>query len=322
MTQVYYPSKKNGFIWGIMLLILIVAPLGAILVALRKTHVDGSLLSIVLIVFSFLLALFLYFLYALKTMRYQIDADSVTLNWGTVRYTIPMTAILEARKVEGPLVGLRTFGGSWPGCHFGLFRFRGYGQVEVYSTRLRGDIVLLRTTAQTYLISPDDTDAFLAVLHETMALALAPALTPALMPTSHRMAGRVHLAGSTAAADAIRFRQPMSFFRDPIAIALVLANVALLAVVFIYLTRLMPTLPEKIPAHWDLAGNVNRYGNREELYMLPAVGALTAALPLVMGFTQHGKNRKILYISAAVGLLLQVLFISILGGWIGKINLI
>lgn len=308
MTQVYYPSKKAGFIWGIILLIIIAVPLIAALVALRKAQADDSLLSIILIVILLLLALFLYFLYALKTMRYQIDADSVTLNWGTVRYKIPMTAILEVRKVGGPLIGLRTFGGSWPGCHFGLFRFRHYGQVEVYSTRLRGDMVLLRTTAQTYLISPDDTDVFLAVLHEKMALASASA--------SHQMVG--HPAGSTAAAEAIRFSQPMSFFRDPIAIVLVVANISLLAAVFIYLARLVPTLPEKIPAHWDLAGNVNRYGNREELYMLPAVGALTAALPLVMGFSQHGKNRKILYMSAVIGLLLQVLFISILGGWIGK----
>lgn len=312
MTQVYYPSKKIGFIWGIILLILIVVPLTAVFVALRKAQADGFLLSIILVVFLFLLALFLYFLYALKTMRYQIDADSVTLNWGTVRYTIPIMAILEGRKVEGPLIGLRTFGGSWPGCHFGLFRFRGYGQVEVYSTRLKGDMVLLRTTAQTYLISPEDTDGFLAVLREKMALEKAS--VPVLV--SHKTVGRP--IGSTAAAEVIRFSQPMSFFKDPIAIALVVANVTLLAAVLIYLAHLVPTLPAKIPAHWDLAGNVNRYGNREELYMLPAVGALTAALPLVMGFTQHGKNRKILYISAVIGLLLQILFISILGGWIGK----
>ena len=298
MTKVYYPAKRTGFIWGILLLILIAAPLITILVILGKAHADNSMLSIILIIFLLLIALFLYFLYALKTMCYQIEADAIKLKWGAVSYTIPMTAISEVRKVQGPLIGFRTFGGSWPGYHFGLFRFRDYGQIEVYSTRLTGDLVLLRTAAKTYLISPENVDGFLAVLHEKVELA-------PLQLVSREVTG---------------FSQSISFFRDPIAIILVAANIALLAAVFIYLARLVPTLPEKIPAHWDLAGNINRYGNREELYMLPAVGALTAALPLVMGFSQRGRNRKIWYISAAFGLLLQILFISILGGWIGKIN--
>jgi hypothetical protein len=340
MTQVYYPSKKTGFIWGIILLVLASVPLIVLLITLDKAQFDSAdkaILSIILIVILFLIALFIYFLYALKTLSYQIDADSVKLKWGSACFNIPMSAILDARKITGPMVGFRTFGGSWPGCHFGFFRFRDYGQVEVYSTRLTGDLVLLRTTTQTYLISPEDVDGFLALMHERME------------QVAHQMADyladgqegkdAVGFAGTTAAASAAAtntkadsspgaatakttgFNQPVSFFRDPIAIVLVAANIALLAAVFIYLIRLVPTLPEKIPAHWDLAGNINRYGNREELYMMPAVGALTAALPLVMGFSQRGKNRKILYISAVLGLLLQVLFISILGAWIEKLNL-
>lgn len=54
---------------------------------------------------------------------------------------------------------------------------------------------------------------------------------------------------------------------------------------------LWPQLPERIPMHFDFAGNVNRYGSRAVWFLLPAValvvyGALTllARVPHVFNF--------------------------------------
>ena len=53
---------------------------------------------------------------------------------------------------------------------------------------------------------------------------------------------------------------------------------AIFAFPFIYLLMVWNTLPEKIPGHYDLAGNINRWANREELLILPVVGIVLWAL--------------------------------------------
>ncbi|UTR12784.1 DUF1648 domain-containing protein [Evansella sp. LMS18] len=41
------------------------------------------------------------------------------------------------------------------------------------------------------------------------------------------------------------------------------------------------TLPEEVPAHYNAAGEVNRWGSKYELFILPIVGAFTAVFMAV-----------------------------------------
>ncbi len=38
---------------------------------------------------------------------------------------------------------------------------------------------------------------------------------------------------------------------------------------FIYLGYLWPQLPDKVPLHWNINGEINRYGNKAELIIIP-----------------------------------------------------
>lgn len=291
------PAKRSGYIWGFVIVALVVAASGlpVVLTWLANAEGGGNAFAIGATAFAgFMVALFAYLLYALGTLRYDLTADGLTIHWGIMKITIPYGRIRDVRVVPGTLSGLRTMGVAWPGYYIGMFSLRGIGRVEAYATRMRENVVLVETGRQTYLLSPDAPEEFEAELRTKMVD------VPAVL---HEEA-RAHA----------------PFWADPLAVLLVLGNVAVLAGSFLYLLRLMPTLPERIPAHWDLAGRVNRYSSPQELFMLPLVGAVAAAIPLVIGLTQRKMTRTWLYILAASGLLLQILFLCILWGWVGYIR--
>ncbi|MEY3577743.1 MAG: hypothetical protein RL394_1328, partial [Bacteroidota bacterium] len=45
---------------------------------------------------------------------------------------------------------------------------------------------------------------------------------------------------------------------------------------FVYAFYLYPTLPNKIPMHFNLKGEVDGWGSRESIYLLPAIMGLTS----------------------------------------------
>lgn len=295
--QVFEPSRKSvGYIWGGLFLLMTAGAVGGFAAAMwMLPGFKSKGMAIVMTIFAFSIAgLFAYLIYGLKTLRYELEDNHLVIRWGLVHITVPFGLVTGVQKAQGSLVGIRTFGAAFPGCYIGLFRFGGAGTVEAFATRLRGDVVLVSTARTTYLLSPDDPDVFAGLLKK--AVDVAPAETD------------------------IELRHDPPLWADPLGMMLIGANVAFLAGVLLYLSRLIPSLPHQIPAHWDMAGTVNRYGSREELYMLPVIGAVVAALPAVMGMTRRHPSRKFVYFLAAVSLGLQLLFACILWGWVSQIR--
>ncbi len=54
--------------------------------------------------------------------------------------------------------------------------------------------------------------------------------------------------------------------------------IALLILPFIALAIALPSLPDRVPMHFDAHGNVNRYGSPMELMILPGINVLVAIL--------------------------------------------
>jgi len=81
----------------------------------------------------------------------------------------------------------------------------------------------------------------------------------------------------------------------------------------------LPQLPERIPGHWDMAGNVTRYGARGEALLTP-ITFLLLNLGLALGFRKRRlpENQKILVplILAInlVSIVLTLIFLSQMGG--------
>lgn len=58
----------------------------------------------------------------------------------------------------------------------------------------------------------------------------------------------------------------------------------LMAVLIALVALRWPDLPEEIPAHFNIAGEIDRWGGKGELLVLPAVGLLLYALLTVLSF--------------------------------------
>ena len=73
-------------------------------------------------------------------------------------------------------------------------------------------------------------------------------------------------------------------------------------------------IPEKIPVHWNIRGEVDRYGNTWEIFILPVVNILVFLLILGLARIDPKKNyqkysRTLLKIQLGVALLLLLIFI-------------
>jgi uncharacterized membrane protein len=56
----------------------------------------------------------------------------------------------------------------------------------------------------------------------------------------------------------------------------ILIAIGLIIIPFTYATYLYPTLPNKIPMHFNLNGEVDGWGSRESIYLLPSIMGLTS----------------------------------------------
>jgi uncharacterized membrane protein len=58
--------------------------------------------------------------------------------------------------------------------------------------------------------------------------------------------------------------------------------VAIVAIPFIYLTMIWDSLPENVPVHWNLEGEIDKYGSRATLWMIPILLPLLTYLTFLL----------------------------------------
>jgi hypothetical protein len=78
--------------------------------------------------------------------------------------------------------------------------------------------------------------------------------------------------------------------------------VALNGALWLYLSLRIPTLPDVLAIHYNSAGQVDRIGFRDQLYILPVIGLLTLLGNGVLAaiFSRRDANLGHLVLSAAI----------------------
>lgn len=66
----------------------------------------------------------------------------------------------------------------------------------------------------------------------------------------------------------------------------------LLMVPFIYLAAIWTSLPNQVPLHFDLKGNIDRYGSKTEILIMTAVLGLVSLLLYVLFSNLHRLSKK------------------------------
>ena len=256
----------------ILLIWLLRTPLGPTIIAL----------SLAFLLALGLLAVLLYRLWALHGLDYWIDRDAVRILWAGNRIDIPLPDIQEVvYKPTGLVQNHRWW--TWPVVWVQPLRPE---SVQVsYATRSPEESLALRTSYATFIISPEDTDGFVAALRERQALGPARKLEPAIAEPSYRQHWLV------------QDRLPLILMGAGLFFGIVLLGL---------LVWRYPTLPQQIPLHFDAEGVPDRIGARRSILFLPAITLLIGFFNAAIGIALYERHKLAAYMLWGVALLLQI----------------
>ena len=80
--------------------------------------------------------------------------------------------------------------------------------------------------------------------------------------------------------------------------------------VWAYVALRQSILPDALPIHYNAAGQVDRIGLREQLFILPAIGLLTLAANGGLAYAINRREPPLAYLLLAVSVLVQLLLVG------------
>ena len=194
---------------------------------------------------------------------------------------------------------MRVRGLNWPGFHAGVGRTRTMGFIRYFVTT--GDldqIVLIVTPDVTVAISPADLSGFRRALIERLEAAeeagLVSATAPGAAPT---------IATSEPAV-------PSSPLRDLMLPTMLLSAIAVLALTIVLIFVRWPGVPELLPMQFRWEGTelqVVAYGQREDIFRLPGIGAAILIANLGIGLSIYARERAAARMLWSVSVIVQIL---------------
>ncbi len=292
------PAKAFGLTIGLLLLL---ASAGAVVYLWQSTvaqdpgpsaYVTGLLFA----VSASLVALGIYWIYGLATMRYYLDRNALVIGCGTARHIIPIDAIRSiVPGTDVPLTG-RLRGISWPGCLMGTGQTRDHGPLVTYSTEPHERQLVIITDSLCYGISPRQSEAFLAAY------------------ASQRELGplrRVQQDRAVIPLAALPIWKDRAFWGAMI--AGLLASLALFGLI----SSRFGSLPDRLPLYLSPQREAFRIVGKAELYLIPAIGAIIVLVNSIVGMVVHRRERLAAWLLAAVTACLQaplwIAALSVLG---------
>ena len=155
---VFRPSPSDGYLWLIAVALAVLAP--TIAIVLPGTR-GPTLITLIAVAPSIVIGLpFLALAALFPTMRYELDADALTLRYGPVlRYRIAYDEIqgIQRRDLSVPVwSSLRL-----PGLALFVVPYNDVGPVRMCATRAARNVLLIRTARATYGLTPGDERRFL-----------------------------------------------------------------------------------------------------------------------------------------------------------------
>jgi uncharacterized membrane protein len=101
-------------------------------------------------------------------------------------------------------------------------------------------------------------------------------------------------------------------WRDRVAHVLLGAGILMAALLFAVLLFRYPGLPDRLPMHYDAAGQVDRIAPRSEVFALPVIGTIAWATNGVLGTLFYRRQRMLSYLAWSGTLIVQTLFLMAL----------
>jgi hypothetical protein len=282
LEKIFRPNQsRNTLIWGLVLLAIVDIPLLLFFFLGSKGPTFFYVIIGVIILVIDGLILSLSFLG--KKMSYKLGDDDFIVDFGFSKRRIPYSSITKV-KLSHTILLFRLFGASWPGLHWGLYRAKDIGSVWVYSTKMRGDFILLDLmNGKKLAISPEDPESFLNEIHTQKSKF-----------------------GTSSTSEIEKFETSKRA---------VYIQVMVVASVFLfflgYLLWIYPSLPEIIPMHFDFNWNPDRWAHKSELFVIAGVAAIFAVINTVIALKLGSYGKALLILLGVVFILVITLFFGI-----------
>ncbi len=281
--QIYYPPEAKGLNYLRWLGIVTGLVTGLPLVLwLQGGPFPGKGPVGVLILATFVgcVAPLWHYYRSFQNLAYHLGGEGLEIRWGFRPVIIPYAAIAAVQPGQINYAVSRIVGIALSDLRQGVFTAGSLGEGTLYT--VGKEIIWIQTGDTLYGISPADREGFLAALEQKRA--------------------ELGLTWSRQATRALNRPRPNPF-KDKVAMAGIIAGVALMAGMWVYVAAKIPQLPEKIPMHYNLAGQVDRWGPPVELYIMPAIALVSWFVPAIVGlvvFRSHqGAGRAIVWLSTA-----------------------
>lgn len=305
----FEPDKTRGLQIGAGLFIGLAA-LTALAAFILGAQPPGPLSLIPLLVLGLGLPLLVWVgwrVYGLLTARYQLDDDSLTVQWGRWRETIPLMDIEDrhlATEFEGEL---SPRGPNWPGLIVSRVDHPTLGAVQFLATTAeKAGLVLLGYSDGWLALSPPDPAAFLEALRARQAALPTPigsevesAAALGASPGFSTTEAAPIAAPALARFSLVEFDpRTWPLWRDRLALGLIAAaGLAILALV-IYLWLIIPQLPAQIALRFDAQRQPVEFGAPEGLWLLAALAAAVWLINTLLGALFHHRagDRPLAYV--------------------------
>jgi hypothetical protein len=213
-----------------------------------------------------------YRTFGLFMLEYWVERDAVTLVWGLTRQVVPVGSIQQVLMGSEAAALSAAKPWHWPCAH----RRRivcdcDLGVVNAYATRPLAEQLILRTSGESYSLSPADATGFINALQARYAL------------------------GPARPLEAQIVRPPLwtwSLWRDRMALILIGAGLVGVLLLFGMLTIRFPYLSSDLPLHFDVNGLPDRIEAKSGLFALPIIGLLTWSFNLVAGIVLYRQMQR------------------------------
>jgi hypothetical protein len=201
--------------------------------------------------------------------------------------TIPdqTETVTTATEIESDQVSRRPFS-SWPGFYLNKTKLPALGTVQFFSTHQLEGTLLIRTERQTYAISPRDRQQFITEFNLRKRLG-------AIEPVQEGIIKGPLLS------------HPL--WHDNLGRGLIALGIILNMFIYFSLLLRYNDFPDILRIHFNKVGQVDRLGDRGELFLLPLIGLVTIIANNILGAFLQLKEAIPAYLLYAAGVLVQVL---------------
>jgi hypothetical protein len=222
-------------------------------------------------------------------LMYRFQPAGLVISW------LGHREVIGYDRVDGIFAGqrlgqaMRVRGLNWPGFHVGVGRTRVMGFVRYFvTTGDLNEIALIVTPDVTIAVSPADATGFRRELIQRVEASESGA--PASIP-----------------ADSSTGRASATPWRDVTLSATLLSSIVVLGLTVAYIWMRWPSIPDVLAMQFSRDGTILAYGQREDIFRLPAIGAAILIANLGIGLAIYARERAAARMLWAVAVIVQIL---------------